>query len=105
MFWDAISVKRPTDLLRVHDVTFRWNRGAFDRLTPAFLSADRERHVVKATFVGLLETRPDLEQLVGPKDQPLGFGHLGAAPAQMLIKDIIDVAVEDKPVKRQEQLP
>ncbi len=55
---------------------------------------DRD-HLIE-TFVGLFRTYPDLENRVSPNMQDgvrAGFGHLGAAPMQLLIKTRKDPSV------------
>ncbi|QOY91469.1 hypothetical protein [Paludibaculum fermentans] len=50
---------------------------------------------VTLTVEGLLMTRTPLSMLVNPRapSNPRGFGHLGAAPARLVIKRILDVEV------------
>jgi hypothetical protein len=56
---------------------------------------DPKTEVIIKTYVGLFQTYADLESRVSPavpNALRLGFGHLGTAPARILLKTIKDVA-------------
>jgi hypothetical protein len=89
----------PTSGFALHKAPFEE-----DVLAQREMWATRDREITDrrdrlwVTYIGLLETRPtmNLEVFVRPNGQrqPVGFGHLGGAPAQLLVKTVKDVVVE-----------
>jgi hypothetical protein len=66
------------------------------------LRLDANTQRIHATVVGLFETKTPIEDLVyfsvaHPEGWRIGFGHLGAWPAQILVKTIADMRIEQKP--------
>jgi len=65
---------------------------------------DPDTEDILATFVGLFQTYSDLGSRVNPnmQDPRFGFGHMGAAPARLIIQHILinDVSVVKKEPRR-----
>lgn len=60
------------------------------------MKPDREKDLVTATYVGTFRTYGDLGKRTDPSGRNpvrFGFGHLGAAPAELIIQTIKDVEV------------
>ena len=96
----AIWPESPSSRSALHKVAFEED---FEAETAMYAVRNREmkdpRHDrLWVTYIGLLETRQsmDIEVFVRPNGerQPVGFGHLGGAPAQILIKTVKDIVVE-----------
>jgi hypothetical protein len=69
---------------------------SLDRIRAALRQRDRRSQDIYATVEGLFITRnPPLALVVkrGGVAAPIGFGHLGAAPALIIVKRISDVAI------------
>jgi hypothetical protein len=51
---------------------------------------------ITVSFVGELRTRKEYGPPVNPSGQPsgLGFGHMGASPAQLVIRDIARIVIQ-----------
>lgn len=97
-FENVIAVARPTDPVRIHDVPFDTDEDSLVSVTNAFGKDGTIHPRVSVTFVGLFETRADLK-LISPVGSSRGFGHLGAAPAQLLLKECREVNVEYTPFR------
>jgi hypothetical protein len=102
-FPDRIAITSPTSLARVHIPSFGASRKSVTDLNSALGEAIRRHGVVVATLIGLLETRLDRNQLISRSGQRIGFGHLGHAPAQLLLKEVIDITIEQKDERKEEQ--
>jgi len=81
------------------DVERSW-RTISDKLTR--LHADIQRDKILVTIVGRLETRRSMDDAVyqmpyGPTK--VGFGHMGAAPAEINVLSVRDVTVVQSPLK------
>lgn len=63
------------------------------------LSKEAQPLRVQVVVEGLIVTRLPLEDLVYPKQPiyPRGFGHLGAAPAYIVVKKVIEVFTSSSP--------
>lgn len=97
-FDNLIAVSRPTDLVRVHDVKFDTDEDSLLGVTKAFGHDEKIHPRISVVFVGLFETRPGLN-LVSAVGSSQGFGHLGAAPAQLLLKECRGVTAENGPLR------
>jgi hypothetical protein len=97
-FENTIAVIRPTDPARIHDVQFDTDEDSLAGVRKAFGEDSTIHPRVSATIVGVLETRAGLK-LVSPVGSPWGFGHLGAAPAQLLLKECREVTAEYLPLR------
>jgi len=89
-FENLITVTSPTDLVRVHDVPFDTDDDSVALVAKAFGGNTSTQPRVLATFVGVFETREELN-LVSRNGASRGFGHLGAAPAQLLLRECREV--------------
>jgi len=97
-FQNLIAVRNPTDLTRIHDVAFDRDDQSLALITKAFGESNDGHPRVVATLVGVFETRDQLN-LVAENGVSVGFGHLGAAPAQLLVKECIQVTTEYVPLR------
>ena len=59
---------------------------------------DRKRHQMWLTYVGRLESFEDLRAQGRPAGS--GYGHLGAAPARLIVSEVKDVALKPWPTKK-----
>lgn len=96
-FLNEIHLQIPEDQkLRAHDVNFRWDDSSFGRFVLLLQEVDRKNQHICATVIGMFETRTPLPDLIQEK-RPFpdnGFGHLGWAPAQILVKTMRDMRIE-----------
>jgi hypothetical protein len=97
-FENIIAVARPVDPVRINDVPFDTDEDSLVAVTNAFGKDSSIHPRVSVTFVGLFETRADFK-LINPVGSPQGFGHLGAAPVQLLLKECRGVSVEYTPFR------
>jgi hypothetical protein len=79
-------------------VPFSHDDDSFKRLEKALGSQENQGRAVYVIVEGLLETREPGQPLVvmrpgGP--MPTGFGHLGQAPAQLIIKTVREITFRD----------
>jgi hypothetical protein len=97
-FDNLIAITSPTDLVRVHDVSFDTDDDSVALITKALGNSATGQPRIIATFVGMFETRQDLS-LVSQNGAFRGFGHLGAAPGQLLLKECRGVTPEYVPLR------
>jgi len=89
--------KAPVGLL--HHVDFVWEENNLGEFWGAQLQVNRKTEHIHGTIIGLFETRSPISDLVKftsvhPEGQLLGFGPGGPAPAQIIVKSIIEVHIE-----------
>jgi hypothetical protein len=79
-----------------HKVDFRWDLSNLDRLNAALARVKETKEQVLATLLGMFETRVPIENLIDEKApyKFRGFGHMGSAPGQILIKSLKEVSIE-----------
>lgn len=82
-----------------HKVDFNWDKKNFDALSELMHSFDAETQELRATVVGLFETRVPTESLVSiepdhPEGRLQGYGHLNHSPAQIIVKTVNGMHVE-----------
>ncbi len=99
VFVDTISIQESTSLVRVHVPPFAASRKPFSELNEALHRLRDEREALRVTIVGILETRQPRAKLLGSRGQLLGFGHLGVAPAQLLLREVVDITIKSRAVK------
>ncbi len=85
-FENIIAINDATTPLRLHDVPFDTDDDSVALIGKTFGQDTTMRADVSATLVGLFETRPGLN-LIAPNGSSWGFGHLGRAPAELLLKE------------------
>jgi hypothetical protein len=99
--WPSVIALTMPDVpvaLRVHSVDFEFDFGSEDRAERRLqLLAPAPKECLAFTYTGLFETRRDWSRakLVYPNGtwKFAGFGHLGEAPAQILLKSADDVSL------------
>ncbi len=77
-------------------VDFRWDSASVEQLNAALLEAETTKSHVRATVVGMFETVVPLDRLID-EHAPFkfrGFGHMGGAPGQILVKTVKDIRIE-----------
>lgn len=84
--------------LTAHNVDFHWDLSTLGQLDSALTTAEKTKRHVWATIVGMFETRLPLTDLIDEKApyKFRGFGHMGSAPGQILIKYLKDISIEDQ---------
>lgn len=85
-FENIIAVSDAATPIRLHDVEFDTDDDSVALIGKAFGQGTTMRPYVSATLVGLFETRPGLN-LIAPNGSSWGFGQLGRAPAELLLKE------------------
>jgi hypothetical protein len=95
---NIIAIANPTMPLRLHDAEFDTDDDSVALIGRAFGQDKTMRPQVSATLVGLFETRPGLN-LTAPNGSSLGFGHLGRAPAELLLKECRGATVTYVPMR------
>lgn len=88
-FQNLIAIVWPDDpIIKGFDL-FPLHRSSSKLLTEVLREVDREKEQVFVEVVGLLMTRDPPLYLVHEKTgSRIGFGHLGIAPAQIVVKEI-----------------
>ena len=79
-----------------HIVNFSWDRQSKDELDSFVREARRTKQRVIATVVGLFETLDPIDGLIN-NDAPVkyqGFGHMGGAPAQIIVRTVKNLRIE-----------
>jgi len=101
-FRSLIALTDPDDRrFALHRVPFKRDVASWNMLVSSLYRADGEHKQVRVTAVGLLEVRPSLLQALAdhklnPSWDIPGFGVQGLAPAQILIKEVRDIAIEPR---------
>lgn len=98
MIWMQIASPDMNPNDRARPVNFTSNYESEKRLRPKLLKIGRKvpEECIIWTYTGLFETRETYPKVTYVKAPPvyIGFGHLGAAPAQLLWKTTDDVNVD-----------
>jgi hypothetical protein len=87
----------------IHQVDFPYDQAAWIELGRWDREAGRRKEQVWATVVGLFETKVPLDELVKlvnekkPRLVDRGFGHMGGAPGQIVVKTLRDFRIERNP--------
>lgn len=90
----------PIVKLKGPNVEFPYDAASGDRLEAALGSRDIHTQKLYANIVGMIVTRvPPLALVINRPGGPVrvGFGHLGAAPAQIIVKEISNIEVVPRP--------
>lgn len=98
--WLAYPNNRSIDPMDHADFGIDWRAEKAVNAIFTKLGFDPEKDHLYETFVGLFRTYLDLDKRVNPNHQDwprLGFGHLNAAPAQLLMKIRKDLIVVHGP--------
>jgi hypothetical protein len=100
-FPNGLELTDPDSPNRLHEVTFERDLESRVEFRALLSRVDRKTEYIRGTVVGVFETQTPISRLVGfskawPKGFPLGFGHLGAAPAQILIKTTTNIRIEKR---------
>jgi hypothetical protein len=91
--WDSlISIARPGYPLQIHHVDFEFDEESEHRLLPKYRELLRRipKECIQWTYTGMFETRRDWTWT--SLKTPRGFGHLGRAPGEIIIKSADGVA-------------
>lgn len=95
--WPAlISLELPGNPLQLHSVDFQFSFESQQKLAPKYAQLQRRvtEDCIAWTYTGVFETRKDW---TGPEAKTIdpgrlrGFGHLSAAPGQLILKSADDV--------------
>jgi hypothetical protein len=107
-FPNALEITDPQSPQRLHHVEFERDEDSRTQFRSLLAQIkDRRTEYVRGTVVGVFETRTPLSKLVvinkaWPNGLPAGgFGHLGSAPAQILVKTITDMRIEKRKAVRE----
>ena len=98
-FPDIIQLTDPQDRLdRLHAVEFESDKSALAQFSGWLSYLAGKNEALYVTVIGMFETRVPLTELVQEqlpfKDN--GFGHMGGAPAQILVKTMTDMRATRK---------
>ncbi len=92
-----ISVEVPGNPLQLHSVDFNYDFASQDRLTSKYKQLKRRvsEDCIAWTYTGVFETRQNWTGAEAKTIDPSrlrGFGHLNAAPGQLILKSADDVS-------------
>ncbi len=92
-FANIIAMIDPKDFsdVAIHSVPYAWDQASRRSLYEAIYYARFRHERVRATIIGLYETQTPLREI--------GFGAQGLAPAQILVREVKDIAAEPDPRK------
>jgi hypothetical protein len=94
-FPNIIELADPRNNVGLHAVNFQRDEAARDKFILLLEKIYGKREHLRATVIGLFETRTPLDDLIHERPHYFnGFGDQGGAPAQILVKTMIDMAVE-----------
>jgi hypothetical protein len=87
-----ISIGSPGRPFQLHPVNFEYDFSSVQRLTPRYKKLRRRLpdRCIAWTYTGMFETRKVWSKSIN--GNPLGFGHLGGAPGELIMKSADDVA-------------
>jgi hypothetical protein len=94
-FSNDLALTEPQSRAALHKVDYKWDESSRRHYINAMNRTDRGKQHIQLTAIGLFETRSPMTFLVN-KGMPMGFGHMGASPGQILVKTIEDLMVEDR---------
>lgn len=101
-FPNSILLTAPDPAWTDLPIPFPANTESSRRFWHALAQVDRKRDRLVVRAVGLFETRVPLDDLIR-RDRPFpdnGFGHMGGAPAQLIVKEVTVVRTERIPQRR-----
>jgi hypothetical protein len=90
-FNDLIALKWPNDPLIGCKVPFVEDRASDEEIRRILSSYETRKAPVYIIVDGIIETRSPPHALVSKAGSRIGFGHLGMAPAQIIVKDVIRI--------------
>lgn len=100
---DTISITPPwyPPIFFDHKVDFTWDRTNYAELNALMKKMDARTEQIRATVVGLFETRVPTDLLViatasHPEGQRNGYGHQNQDPAQIIVKTVTGMHIEKK---------
>jgi len=81
-----------------HKVNFDWDQASRAELNTLADEAKRTKRKVIATVVGMFETQVPIDKLIDMTApyKYRGFGHMGGAPGQIIVKTIKNMRIEEK---------
>jgi hypothetical protein len=95
---NSISIESPGAIPIRDEIDFQLDQAALDRIAKQVkkMRYNRAADRLWLTYVGLFETSEKLQVATYPDGRrvPMGFGHLGGAPGQLLIKIEMDPFIE-----------
>ena len=100
VFQDLIALEWPSSRLVGCYVDFKDDEKSIRELQDVLGNYKPGRQRIDIIVDGVVETRHPPYGLVGNEGQQIGFGHLGGAPAQIIVKRVISLKVT--PVKASE---
>jgi hypothetical protein len=93
-FQNLIALTWPSSRLAGCRVHFTNDADSRRKLEDVLSRYDLRTHRIDVVLDGVIETRRDRSALViGSPPQKMGFGHLNAAPAQIIVKRVISIKV------------
>ena len=93
VFQDLIALAWPSSLQIGCEVDFKDDEKSGQELEGVLGKYKQQTQRIDVIVDGVVETRNPPYDLVGKQGQRIGFGHLGMAPAQIIVKRIVNVKV------------
>lgn len=93
VFQDLIALAWPTSLQVGCKVDFNDDEKSGQDLEGVLGKYQPKKQRIDIIVDGVVETRSPAYGLVGKQGQRIGFGHLGMAPAQIIVKRVVNVKV------------
>jgi hypothetical protein len=95
-FGPTIVMRWPDSLLVGCRIDFSTDERAYKTVYKAINSREGRNGKIELVIDGVVETRRPAHALVARNGAPIGFGHLGGAPAQIIVERVIELKVTPK---------
>lgn len=102
-FGSRIALRWPDSLLVGCNVDFTCDHGSYSTVYTAINSVEGRNGRIDVLIDGVVETRKPPYALLSRNGAPIGFGHLGSAAAQVIVKRVIELKITAQPTPRSEK--
>jgi len=99
-FGSKIALRWPDSLLVGCNVDFACDRESYGKVYTAINSAEGRNGRIDVLLDGVVETRRPPYALLSRNGARIGFGHLGSAAAQVIVKRVIELKITAQPTPK-----